>query len=168
MKNKKSKTGFTLIEVIVAIAILLIAIMGPITVASRSIALAKESKNKIIAFYLAQEGIEYIRKIRDDNAFAGVGNWLNGLDPCTGLGSICGIDVFDDDVKPCAAYNNCKIKYEDTTSQYGHVNGNDTIFTRQISIEDNFSGFKQEAKIEVTVFWGSKSLILVEHIFNWK
>ena len=67
MKNYSYLTaGFSLVEVLVAISILLIAITGPmkiLTNANRSTAFASEQVN---AWFLAQEGLELVQKGRDD------------------------------------------------------------------------------------------------------
>jgi type II secretory pathway pseudopilin PulG len=66
--------GFTLIETFVAISILMIAIVGPITLGQRSINSANLTKDKLTAYFLAQDAIEYIRNVRDDAAISG-GGW---------------------------------------------------------------------------------------------
>ena len=60
-----SKKGFTLVEAMVAIAIIMLSIVGPMYVANRAIVVAQIASNQLIASYLAQEGIEYIRTVRD-------------------------------------------------------------------------------------------------------
>lgn len=60
-----SMRGFTLIETMVAIAILTIAVAGPLYVADRVEVAAETSRDQLIANYLAQEGIEYVRAMRD-------------------------------------------------------------------------------------------------------
>ncbi|HVW82496.1 MAG TPA: prepilin-type N-terminal cleavage/methylation domain-containing protein [Candidatus Paceibacterota bacterium] len=62
--------GFTLVETMVAIAILTVAIAGPLLTAERAAAAAYAAKNELIASYLAQEGIEYVRAMRDDTYLA--------------------------------------------------------------------------------------------------
>ena len=69
--NFKLPTGFTLVETLIAIAIMMIAIAGPMYTASRAILAAEISRDQLIASYLAQEGIEYVRMMRD-NAFLAV------------------------------------------------------------------------------------------------
>lgn len=59
-------SGFTLIEAMVAITILSLSIAGPLFGASRAIVLAQISRDQLISSYLAQEGIEYLRAMRDD------------------------------------------------------------------------------------------------------
>lgn len=58
--------GFTLVETMVAVTVLTIAVAGPMTAASRSLVAASIAKEQLTASYLAQEGIEYARSVRDD------------------------------------------------------------------------------------------------------
>ena len=68
-RNKKyilqANSGFTLIETLVAISILLIAVVGPLTISASSLQSSLNVRNQITASYLAEEAIEYIRNIRD-------------------------------------------------------------------------------------------------------
>ncbi len=64
--------GFTLIETLVAIAIITIAIVGPMYAANRAIVVAEIAQEQLTASYLAQEGIEYVRSMRDDAYLAAV------------------------------------------------------------------------------------------------
>ena len=63
-KNKKD-AGFTLVETLVAIAIFTVSILAVMAVLANSISDTNYAKKKITAAYLAQEGIEYVRKMRD-------------------------------------------------------------------------------------------------------
>jgi len=62
--------GFTLIETMIAVTILTIAIAGPLMTANRSIVAAQSARDQLTASYLAQEGIEHVRAIRDNNYLA--------------------------------------------------------------------------------------------------
>ena len=59
--------GFTLIETMVAISILMVAIVAPMSLAAQSLSAAYYARDQITAFYLAQEGIEVVRSVRDTN-----------------------------------------------------------------------------------------------------
>jgi len=61
-----SMKGFTLVETMIAVTILTLSISGPLLGASRALVLAEISKDQLTASYLAQEGIEYVRAMRDD------------------------------------------------------------------------------------------------------
>lgn len=54
------KRGFSMIESLVAIAVLLVAIVGPLTIAINSIQYSNVAKDKLQATYLAQEQIELL------------------------------------------------------------------------------------------------------------
>lgn len=62
--------GFTLPETLLAIAILMIAIVGPISLIGDAIHRSYYAKDQVIAINLAQEGIEAVRKVRDSNLLA--------------------------------------------------------------------------------------------------
>ncbi len=67
----KTNRGFTLVETLVAVAILMIAISGPLTIANQALTAALGSRNAMIATYLAQEGMESIKNIKDNNLAKG-------------------------------------------------------------------------------------------------
>lgn len=60
--------GFTLVETLVAISILLVVIIGPMTIAQKGIQNAYFARDQLTAVFLAQEAIEAVREIRDDTA----------------------------------------------------------------------------------------------------
>jgi prepilin-type N-terminal cleavage/methylation domain-containing protein len=66
MLSSPHTKGFTLLETMIAVTILTLSISGPLLAASRAIVLAEISRDQLAASYLAQEGIEYVRAMRDD------------------------------------------------------------------------------------------------------
>jgi type II secretory pathway pseudopilin PulG len=77
--------SFTLLEVILAIAVLTAATAGVFSLIIQTFASASLNQSKLVAAYLAQEGLEIIRNIRDSNWLAQIdngGSWrANKLDP---------------------------------------------------------------------------------------
>jgi len=67
-KKQKNK-GFTLIETMIAVFVLAIAMNGLLGLISSSLFSARYAKNDIVANYLIQETIDYIRNDRDTIAF---------------------------------------------------------------------------------------------------
>ena len=63
--------GFTLVETLVAISILLVAVVGPISLIGDAVHKIYYAKDQIIAINLAQEGIEAVRQKRDSDMLAG-------------------------------------------------------------------------------------------------
>lgn len=78
--KRKLVGGFTLVETLVAIAILLIAVVGPMSFVGNSLSQIYIARDQIVAVNLAQEGIEGVRQIRDSNLLA---RWIAGT---TGAG----------------------------------------------------------------------------------
>lgn len=81
-RKNKNKHGFTLIEALVAISILMIAIASPMAITQKGLSAAELSKDEMTASFLAEDGIEAVKNVRDDialNASLGDGtDWLKG------------------------------------------------------------------------------------------
>ncbi len=65
--EKNEKEGFTLIESILAIGVLVVGILGAFILVVRSLSNIPLIQSRLIAANLAQEGIELIRQKRDSN-----------------------------------------------------------------------------------------------------
>ena len=73
-KNK----AFTLVETLVALAIFSMSVVTLMVVLGQGIGNTTYAKNKMIAAYLAQEGIEYVRNMRDTSALRNLSDTLFG------------------------------------------------------------------------------------------
>lgn len=190
-KNKNDERGFTLVETLVAITILLIAIVGPLQIASRGLFAAFHARDEITASYLAQEAVELVRNVRDEtfltNAYSGstpdTYEWLEpfvgvcisdgdgGVDdkkcymsPTTGVD---GIEVCDD-----GPDKNCPpLQFDEDSGIYSYDEGSNSKFTREITIIPTVNN--EEAIIEVTIKWttglvSNRSITIRENIMNWQ
>ena len=171
LKYKESSRGFTLIETFVAITILVTAIAGPLTLASKGLQSAVLARDQLLASFMAQEGIEFIRERRDNNALASPRptDWLQGLSSCIDP-STCTIDPAADSVVACNG--ECPALNIDTSSgfyNYNPVNGA-SPFTRTVKIVRNANG--HEAKVYSTIAWRTgpyaRQLTLEENLTNWQ
>lgn len=142
--------GFSLLETTIAIAILVSAIIGPMSLSSQSIRSASVARNTIIASNLAQEGIELVKNIRLNNRIDGK-PWTQGLGPCGSVNG-CFIDAKDLDVGACSA--NCvPLKFDDFLNLYTYDSGQGTIFRRIITTSNITS---DEIKVQSFVRWSDK------------
>ena len=172
MKNK----GFTIVESLVAIVILVLAITGTISAIQTGISSYIFSKDQIIAFYLAQEGFEQIRNIRDENGLRGQ-NWLTGIsensgDPCY-FGSACTVDPVNSNtaIKCLGGPGNCPVLKQDVSTGFFGYNALwiDTIFKREIVLTQINA---DEILITVTVDWSkgpvNRQFKAKQNLLNWQ
>jgi type II secretory pathway pseudopilin PulG len=88
-KRNNPQKAFTLIEALVAIAVLMVAITGPMYLASKSLSEANLAMDQAEAGYLAQDAIESVIGIRDTIAINNTsGDWLLGTNPAPWIGSL--------------------------------------------------------------------------------
>jgi len=78
IKNNREKNGFTLIEVITVLFVISLGMVGVLSLIVQNIKSQSLNKNTLIAYQLAQEGVELIRQVRDSN-------WINARGWRTGL-----------------------------------------------------------------------------------
>lgn len=168
-------SGFTLIESLVGITILLLAITSVLTLVTRNISISAAARDQVAATYLAQEAIEIIRNTRDNNTFAG-DPWLTGLGTCLGAGLVCKVDTTNigAPATPCsgAGVGVEKCPYlklnSDNIYQYS-PGGDDTIYKRSVNL---ISISAEEVVITTAVQWSSvgrkRTFVLKEHIFDWE
>lgn len=155
-----------MVEVLVAITVLLLATAGPMTIASRSLQHAQFSAQQNVGFFLAQEGVEAVYKVRANAGLAHIGNsgsvdawdWINdaNLADCMAPNQ-CGIDWRNKNVTnnviSCNDPANCRLYFDASANRarYSHQSsGEPTLYTRVITIEDISS---TEARVQSTVTW---------------
>ena len=163
-------SGFSLLETLVAVGILIGAVLGPLSLASSSINAASLAKNQIIATNLAAEAMEIVRNKRDSNIFQG-SDWLFGLTSCAEPES-CFVDIpqippYDYDIESCAPA--CPaLKRNPDTGLFNVQTGEDMGFIRKITITYLAS---DEIKVQVEISWKEKnsisSFVLETYLFRW-
>jgi len=129
-----SNKGFSLVETLVAIAILLIVIVGPMSIATNAANSTSFANQQIMAYFLAQEGLELAQKGRDDFLLASfdAGN-AEGSD--VAWDDFTAGSVFDD----CFSANGCGLEIDETTDGEVLVNECDPITECRLYITDDTS-----------------------------
>ena len=136
LKNKQ--TGFTIIEMMVAVVILVIATGAPLLMTTNAVRLATEAKTKVTADYLAIEALEYIKNKRDNNKLNNK-QFDQELYP-DGIEVQYKVDVFADAIVNCSGVS-CngdehRMSYNiiDGIRHYGHA-GVQSKFKRMVMYE---------------------------------
>ena len=161
----KQEEGFTLVETLVAVTVLLLVIIGPMTVAEKGIQNAYYANEQITGIFLAQEAIEAVRALRDEQALGAYEDYIDGVVgaetwdwiPVECLSEDCAfvpdtvepiIPCTDTDVGSCEIWKNVE------TGRYTHIAGDaDTPFTRTIRLQEFPGGI---AEVTVNVTWNAK------------
>lgn len=166
--------GFTLVETLVAISLLLIAVVGPMTFLTRSSQSTEVANQQIPAVFLAQEGLELVQRERENEFLQWFGNtshqaWTgfrNTFEDCEGSANQCAIAVDGSgsiSVTECSATaNNCFLYYNDSNnrSRYTYDSSGGAVATpyrRYIYVEEVDAS--REVRVVSRVEWRSGSLI---------
>jgi len=196
-RNPKPSTlnaqkGFSLIEVLVATTVLVIAVTGTLSIIARNVSSAGIAQERVTAFYLAQEALEFVRSVRDNNAIAPDHGWLDGFgggfgdeDDCFATNG-CMVDVNqpaeligdewdapgDKQIVQCPL-SGCDPLFfgGGVYNQQGEGSGNTvTAFVREVKITE--TTLDREVRVDVTVRWlrgyAEESFTISGHLFNWR
>jgi Tfp pilus assembly protein PilV len=185
----KKQYGFSLIETLIAVSILMVAIAGPLSLVQAGLFSSNHQRNQVIATYLAQEAIEYIKSWRDTNSYtqytASPANWLAGPDglltnTCGGSG--CYVDphgklpISGNPFVQAVASAGSNLPLKQTTTNGVSIysydgTGTFTPYIRTITITPITPINTDEATVSVTVTWNDnglpRSYTVSENIYNY-
>ena len=147
-------------ETLVAIAIIMIAIAGPLVIAAKALTVSLYSRDQMIGSYLAQESMEVIKNTVDNNVASNAASWLSTLDGCDNTSQgIYHCDASAVSTRPVATGNPVYPLYLGA-SGYNHDSiGSASIFSRYFYISLPSSDApclavsNQECQVHVVVSW---------------
>lgn len=162
----KSK-GFTILEVITAVFILTIGVGASLSLINQTLSAATVVEQRLIASYLAQEGIEIVRNIRDSTWLEKRSNPTLVWDQYLGLGDW----EADYDSQTLTSYGGTLL-YIQANGFYGYeISSAQTRFTRKITIAETSPADPNKRKVLVEVEWEERgrthSFTALEYITNW-
>lgn len=179
MKNRLKNNGFTLLDVIFSIGIIMVGLIVVLGLFQYVIVSARVSEERFVAVNLAQEGIEIVRSIRDSNWLRG-DPWDQGLSSCTDCSSSDHFRVqYDSD--SLLPYSAEKLKIDSSGYYSYEVGAPDTKFERTIYITtltaadcmvSEVSGENECISVISEVKWpsfgGEKTLVIEDMLYNWR
>lgn len=159
------KKGFTLVEMVVGIFLLSIGIFAVVGVIQKFYLITSLYLDRFVASYLAQEGIEIVRNIRDSNWLNNEGDWrryLEGFNVRAG-----GADYNDYSLIQSLSDVFLKLGGDG----YSYDSGSDTKFKRKIYINSCLQNPYNCLNVKVQVDWETRgknySVVIQENIYNW-
>lgn len=133
--NKKTNKGFSIAEVVISVFVITVGLLAIIKLITGSMTYSILSRDQIIASQLAQEGIELVRNVRDNNAFNSESRtWMDSLG--NNANACVEYDMNTQHPVDFTCSTN-QLFYDPATYTYSHDNGDEaTRFYRQLVIQE--------------------------------
>lgn len=168
--------AFTLVESMVAVTILTLAVAGPLFTAGRAIVAAQTARDQLTASYLAQEGVEYVRALRDDaylekypeNTDDAWDNFLDGPIKNCRAPKICTLDRRQSEgdgqrLRPCG---------NEVCTETFSLLEDGTVFKRTVQVIDVPPDGDVDVRVVSSVSWSfhgiSRSVSTATHLTPWQ
>lgn len=158
--------AFSIIEIMAVLLIVSLAMIGVANLAVQSIQAQTINRGSIIAYQLAQEGIEIVRQIRDTNWLQGK-NWKDGINS----GDYC-VDYLSPTLRVASSLNDCPLYFNNDNWYYSPVTvaagSRRSNFKRLISINAATSS----ASVKATITWNDRDKVFTYEVetelYDWK
>ncbi len=156
--------GFTIIEMVISIFILSVAVIVIFGSFSLMVILSSDAEDRLTATYLAQEGVEIIRNLRDANWLSSSSNpgyiaWDYGLSYCaSSIGCEVDYKTTGFDSSPVYPWQERFLRINNDSNFFEYESGTETKFKRKITIDNTLA--PHILKIKVEVFWNKRPSIL--------
>ena len=168
MKDIK-QNGFTMVELIITIAVLSFGIVSGYTAFSSIANIADSLSYRLTAAFLSQEGLEIIKNQRDKN-FISAALWNAGLLSCS---DGCQADyktgtIEEEAANQLQAYDEDAYLKINTDGFYSYDAGTDTRFKRKITITQESASILK-VNSEVSWDYNNRSFTkeTIEYLYNW-
>ncbi len=195
-KNLRSQSGQSLVEMIIAIAIIITGLVGALTLTISNLSGVDEAGTRVVASNLAREGVEVARNFRD-------ANWLQNLAWDSGLSlgnDFTAIAVFNPltkmwglDFTPNAATDAAAKLYRSPENLYLQdvipLGGTPTEYFRLITLDpicfnvaaqtENITGnpcgggeekigIRIKSEVKWTLSGRARDVVIEDRIYNWR
>lgn len=189
------KGGFTLIETVVSVTLLVLAVVGPMTLASNSLRVSRDARAELEAIQIANEGLEIVHNIRDNNSADDSTptrtEWMDGIYPECQFGCVADVtnhtgpttNVWGANALKgvCTSGTLCDserfVMYQDPTTglyrqRHSALGGSweKTNYTRKIIVTQVTAGRQVQVTSIVTYIGyggGPRTITVSEDLYNW-
>lgn len=169
--------GFVFVELMIIIAIISVGLVSVMTMINHTQSEINIVRSKFIATYLAQEGVEIVRNIRDSNWIEDGACWLDGF-------HLQGED-YGSIVIAKASYDSNELEFvhgNDNVDNYlndddfllytngdfyNHDTGSSSGFWRVIEVTLKEDEGEEYLEVDVYVSWGKGKVHVSKTLYNW-
>lgn len=193
----KQQTGLTLIEVIIALAVITTGVISSLTLTSYNLTTVFASETRLVAANLAREGIEAVRQLRDSNWLAGY-PWNQGIAEAGTYRLTVNFNPENNfwatqsqqaDIDNCA---DCQLYFDDSGVYSHNDSGAVTVYKRLIALRQicwqegvnnevimeagqscpggasPLVGYQVEALVKWTEVSRTHQLTVIDRLYDWK
>ena len=167
-KITKNNLGISILEVIVAMMIIALGLVGVLSLVIQNVKAQYINKNVLIASGLAGEGLELVRNVRDLNWLT-VGNWKKDIvgdgDYIIDYGGRASINKAVDSLNEAGAR-----LYTDSNGFYTHLSAGNapTNFYRLITVIDNTDYLDIKCVIRWQEGTQNHDYTVETYLYNWR
>ncbi len=156
----KKERGFSLLGVVVSLFLVTVGLLGFTGLFSAMEALSAQNKNDLVAGFLAQEGIEIVRRIRENASELNWSDWHSSVSS-----GDYSVQYDSSDLEP---FQSAPLKFDQNTFVYSYDSGNNSLFYRTVRLQKVDD---DQTVVSVIISWSSKgnnySLTLEDILYNW-
>lgn len=179
----RARKAFTLIETLVAVSLLAIAIVAPMSLTTQALGTAYYARDQVTAFFLAQEAIEAVRSVRDKNilstALGTPTDLMTGIPTSGNPFTVDTVNLTNGAPTLTTCSGTCP-RLQTNGNLYGYQSGwSNTNFIREVRAcylqtdgSCSASPATDELRVSVTVIWQTaafqqRSFTLRENLYRW-
>jgi type II secretory pathway pseudopilin PulG len=173
IQDTRYKRAFTLVEALVALSILIVGIISGFILVTKALYDVTIIQDRLTASFLAQEGLELVRQIRDTNYFKTLGGnpttWDNNL--ANGnyiISARTNPPPIKVELQPLTGTQYLYYHPDTRLYNYESFGGQLTSFQRTINI---YHVSSDEIRVQAIMSWKTRNISFgftsEDHLFNW-
>jgi type II secretory pathway pseudopilin PulG len=168
---KRNKKGFTILEVTVSLGIAMLGLLGVVSLVMQNMQAQSFNKYYLTASMLAQEGLELVRNIRDENWLTFGVDWDDDINTSDGTFTIDYNGRGSIDYVPNSISDSGTRLYREGNNYYTHnsIATSPTLFHRLITVTPKGA---DKLDVVVTVQWQAHGrthqYVAETYLYNWR
>lgn len=153
------RPGFTVIEIIATLGLLLFGIVAALSAVTYSIRASTVAGNRLVATFLASEGLEIMHNLRDTQRIT-----LSAMDIPAGDYEVSFDEATNEPLSRSSLA--APLEYASDSGLYGYGIGTPTPFYRTVSVADNVDHLVVTSRVS----WanGEQVVELKTHLYDWR